>query len=101
MRYQVGMAVGHLPRRIPNFPLKQSQSPHSQVRVNVPTNEPLPNNGRCVQEAHGKGEMDGETDEDADADGESTDGEDTDGEDTDSEENRNEDDDMDVVMFGH
>lgn len=99
MRYQVGMAIGHLPRQVPKFPLRQS--PSYQASHNVLTNEPLPNHESSVQdETDGGGKMDGET-EGEEADSEDTDSEDTDDEDTDGEETDDEEIcDKDIVMFG-
>ena len=97
MRYQVGMAIGHLPRQILKFPLRQS--PSYQVGHNVSTNEPLPNHESSVQdEADGKGKMDGET-EGEETDSEDMDSEDTDGGETDGEEICDKED-IDIVMFG-
>ncbi|KAJ2932090.1 hypothetical protein H1R20_g5002, partial [Candolleomyces eurysporus] len=109
MRYQIGMAIGHLPRHLSKFPLKQP-SP-CQVTQNLPSSEPLPDQNEAGSVVDGEGEADSdETDsegEETDGDGEETDGSETDGdgEETDGEEMGDEEDternDLDIVMFGH
>ncbi|RXW12496.1 hypothetical protein EST38_g13358, partial [Candolleomyces aberdarensis] len=94
MRYQIGMAVGHLPEHISKVPVAPNTNHQEEVHSNVsPKPNPVPDVEECVDD---KGGMESDSDsDDGETDHEEVDGEEVDGED-DIEFNN-----TDLVMFGY